>query len=412
METRKQSFIKTYQKYPSQFWLLIVGLFIAMIGASMIWPFLMIYVSESLAMPLAEIAGLITFNGLVGLVASYFGGPLSDKLGRKWLMVVSLLGNGVTYLAFIYADSYAAFAVLMALRGLFNPLYRVGINAMISDLVPESDRTDAYALMRLASNSGIAIGPAIGGFVAVASYAIGFTAAAITISFFALLIAFFVKETLPQIEPDAEQSAEQTSGYKQVFQDKQFVSFISVYMLLHITAFIMWVLLGVYSKQNFQLPESQFGFIFATNAGIVVLFQMRVTRAAKGFAPLSMLTLGAFIYALGVGSVSLGNGFWGFLLSFVIVSIGELIAMPIATTYAANLAPAMMRGRYMGMFTLVQGLASSIAPVLGGLLNDHISPKAIWYGGGLIGLISALGFWLMYKRYPQTTPELQPLAAD
>ena len=106
--------------------------------------------------PLADIAGLITLNGIVSLVASYYGGTLSDRFGRKSLLVISLLGNGLSYFSFIYADTYSSFALLMSLRGIFNPLYRVGLSAMISDLIAPEDRTDAYALQRLASNSGIA----------------------------------------------------------------------------------------------------------------------------------------------------------------------------------------------------------------------------------------------------------------
>ena len=75
----------TYLKsdYPSQFWLLFWGYLISTIGASMIWPFLMIYVSERLQMPLTTTASLMTVNAATGLIFSFIGGSLIDRAGRK-----------------------------------------------------------------------------------------------------------------------------------------------------------------------------------------------------------------------------------------------------------------------------------------------------------------------------------------
>jgi MFS family permease len=152
-----------YHAYPPQFWLLFSGLLISTIGTSMVWPFMTIFVSEQLDLPLASVASLITLNGFVALIASFIAGPITDRAGRKWIMVVSLVGNGASYFLFSQASTLPAFAILMALRGLFQPLYRVGTNAMVADLVPPEQRAEAFALVRMSFNVGIAIGPAVGG---------------------------------------------------------------------------------------------------------------------------------------------------------------------------------------------------------------------------------------------------------
>lgn len=81
----------TIVEYPPQFWLMVVGLFIISAGASMIWPFLMIYVSEKLRFSLSTVSTLITINAVTGLLASFVTGSISDKVGRKSVMVVSRL---------------------------------------------------------------------------------------------------------------------------------------------------------------------------------------------------------------------------------------------------------------------------------------------------------------------------------
>ena len=111
-----------------------------------------------------------------------------------------------------------------------------------------------------------------------------------------------------------------------------------------------------------------------------------------------MMSLGMVFYGIGTGLVALSNNFWGFWLSMVIITIGELIFAPTSSTYVANIAPADMRGRYMSVFNLVQRFASGTGPVLGGWLSDTIHPRATWIGGLVAGLASALGLLLLSKR--------------
>jgi MFS family permease len=164
---------------------------------------------------------------------------------------------------------------------------------------------------------------------------------------------------------------------------------------------LIWVLLGVYAKQNYQVPESQYGWLATTNALMVVFLQLPMTQITRRFPPLLVLAAGSLFYAFGVGSVALGQGFWGFWLSMVIMTIGELILSPTATAYAANLAPPDMRGRYMSIYGLTWGAAAGIAPVIGGFLNDTFGPITIWYGGFIVGMLATVGFLILARRYPQ-----------
>ena len=176
---------------------------------------------------------------------------------------------------------------------------------------------------------------------------------------------------------------------------------------------MLWILLAVYVKQNHGVLESQYGLIQMTNAAMVVLFQIGVTSITRRYLPLPVLAVGTLIYALGVGSIAIGQGFWGFWMSLIIITMGELMVMPTSNTYVAELAPLDMRGRYMAAFAFAPGVGRSIAPMIGGLLNDQIGPRAIWIGGGVIGLASALSYFLISKKYAPgkkvgQAPEAEP----
>jgi predicted MFS family arabinose efflux permease len=358
----------------------------------------MIYVSEKLDLPMTSVASLMTLNAAAGLIASFIIGPITDRAGRKLTMIVGLFATGILYLAMIPAETMLHFAILMTLRGLFNPLYRVGADAMVADLITEKDRAEAYALTRLSKNVGVALGPAVGGFVATASYNFAFWAAATGLIAFSLLIVFFARETLPDDGDIQTSNITGIAGYKEIFSNSIFVQFVMAFTLAQIGSIIVWVLMGVYAKDNYGILENQYGLIPMTNALMVVFFQVFVTRLTKKSKPLSMLSLGAFFYACGVTSVAFANDFSGFWLSMVIITTGELILVPTATTFVANIAPQDMRGRYMSIFSLSWGVAAGIGPVVGGYLNDNISPQAIWFGGGAIGLIGAVWFLIQHRN--------------
>jgi MFS family permease len=385
-------------QYPRQFWLLFWGMLISAIGSSMIWPFLMIYVSGRLQLPMATTASLMTFNAAAGLIFSFVAGPATDHFGRKWIMVISLVGNGIVYLFLSQATTFPEFIVLMSLGGAFNPLYRVGADAMLADLIPAEGRPDAYALIRMSNNLGVALGPAIGGFIATTSFTIAFYLAALGLIIYGLLLTFFGYETLTSIKLAVRPARARFGGYGQIFRDGRLITFTLNFTLTSICAAMVWVLLSVYTYTYYGLPENLYGLIPTTNAIMVVALQLFVTNHTKRRPPLSMMALGTLFYAVGVGSVALGQGFWGFWVSMVILTVGELILIPTATTYVANLAPPDMRGRYMSIYSLSWGIAFGIGPVLGGLLNDNIGPSAIWYGGLVIGLVSAALFVVLTPR--------------
>lgn len=392
--------------YPNQYWLLFWGMLFSTVGSSMIWPFLMVYASERLHLPLTQTASLITINSTASLIMTFAAGQITDMAGRKMVMVVSLVANAILYSLLSHANTYASFAIVMALLGASNPLYRVGANAMLADLVPPKKRADGYALIRLSDNAGIAIGPSIGGFLAAASQYLAFYIAGAGLFLYGMLVLFFAKETLPQrVNVDAGNPTSK-DGYRRILRDAPFVSVVLNSILGLITASFIWILLPVYATQELGIPKQFYGFIPATNATMVVLFQVAITQWTKRHPPLRMMATGMVFYAIGVGSVVLGVNFWGIWVSMVIITIGELIIAPTGSTYVANIAPEHMRGRYMSIYSLTWSMSIGLGPIIGGLLNDNLGPPYIWIGGLFIGLTSMGLFFLIERIFYKEIPQL------
>lgn len=394
----------TYAQFPRQFWLMIVGLVISTAGSSMVWPFLLIYATARLGQPLGVVAPLISVHAGTGLLSSFIAGTMADRIGRKTVMNISLTMSGLGYFFLANASTYLHFLILMVVMGFANPLYQVGADAMLADLIAPERRSNAYSINRMASNAGFAMGPAVGGFLASRSYHFAFYGAASGFAVYTILLLLLARETLARAAPGLARPGPEryalanNEGYAEVVRDRSYLSFISLTAVGLIAPTMLWILLPVYAKANYGLPESLYGWLPTTNALMCVFVQLPVTQLTKRYRSILVTAAGMLVYAFGTGSVALMTGFGGFWLSMVVLTLGELILVPTASKYVADLAPAHLRGRYMSIYWLAWGIARTSAPLIGGFLSDYAGGRAIWLGGLGLGLASAAGLFLLSGR--------------
>jgi predicted MFS family arabinose efflux permease len=218
-----------------------------------------------------------------------------------------------------------------------------------------------------------------------------FYLAAAGLTTFSLLMLFFARETMPPHDPERTKP-DSLGGYLDILRDRGYMRFLVLVTLGILPGVLIWTLLPLYANQNYGVPESLYGLIPTTNALMVVILQLPVTSYARRFPPRWTMAAGALFYSLGAGLVVLARGFLGFWISMVVMTLGELALVPTSTSYAANLAPAERRGRYMSLYNLTWSVAMGIGPVFGGLLNDRVGPWAIWLGGLMVGMVSVAGF--------------------
>ncbi len=396
MQTRLFSLIFP-KTYASHIWLLFWGMLFSSAGVALVWPFLTIYIREQLDIPLTTITLLFTFQSITGFVATTLVSPIMDRLGRKWPMVLALITSGLTMIAMSGASVLWHWALLLPLYGVQNTVFRIGCYTMIADLVEAERRSEVYALLRMGDNVGIAAGPALGGFLVAVAYTLSFYLAAVVQTVIGMLIGAFVTETLTESLP-GDQPVITRAGYGPLLHDHAFLTTWGLYILVQIANAMVFVLLGLYIKENFGIGEKRYGFIIGANAIMVVLLQFTVTRLSDRHPTLHVITFGALLYAVAMGVFGAAGGFAAFLTGMVILTLGELLIVPTATALVANIAPPDMRARYMGTFSLSFRIGAGIGPVVGGVLSDHIAPAATWYGGMVVCLLAAAGFWVLREK--------------
>lgn len=372
---------------------MLLGLVISTTGTTMVWPFLTIYASEMLSLPMAAVTSLMSINSLSGLTASILAGSLVDRFGRKSIMTVGLFGSALAYFGYSLATSYWHFALLMIASGIFGPLYRLGSDAILADMLKPEDRIQGYSIFRMGRNIGVALGPILGGIVLSSNYSLGFLGAALALVLYALITLFFLRETLKR-DPDAQSESlkDQIRVYREALGNKPFAHMLGAFTLMEICASLMWVLLAVYIKQNFGVSESSFSWIPTTNALMVVFLQVFITRIAQRRRDTQVMPIGALFYVAAMLIVGVGSQFWSFWLAMVVMTFGELITAPTATTFVANMAPPDQRGRYLGMFGLTWHLAVAIGPFAAGILTDLYGIRSPWFVAAVVGLLSVYAY--------------------
>jgi MFS family permease len=398
----------TIAEYPLQFWILFCQRFIGSLGGSLVWPFLTLYLRQRLEIPLTTIGFLFAINATVGLFSQALWGPVVDRYGRKVAMVVGLANEVFVMLGFALLGSLGAYAVLIAMSGLIEPASRIGSDAMIADLIEEEKRPSAYALLRMVSNAAVAVGPAIGGFLAAKSYMLTFGSAAVGAAIAVLMVALWVKETKPE-SPTGAATKRAAGGYGYIFRDVSFIAFSLASVLLWMAYGPFMQLMAVYMKEGFGIPESGFGLIMTVNALMVVFFQFAVTRVTERYRDAYVMAAGAFWTGLGALATILSHNLWFFLVAMVIMTVGELIWAPTSISFVARIAPVDMRGRYMGVYGMVGGIAWAIGPIANGWVYDNISPVSLWYLTLALAMVGTAAF-IMVGRVPALSRQARPAA--
>jgi MFS family permease len=403
----------TVQEYPRTFWVLVVITFIDQLGNALIFPFFSLYLTKKFDASMTEVGLLFTFFTLSGFIGSTIGGAMTDRMGRKGIIIFSLLASALSNLAMGLSPSLYYCYGLALISGIFTATGGPASQAMIADLLPEEKRAGGFGILRIGFNVAVALGPAIGGLLASRSYLTLFIIDSFISTLCAGLVYRFLAETKPETVPgEVKESMGATfAGYLTVLKDKAYMLFLLAGFLSWITYQNMTTTLGVFLRDVKGLPESGYGLIISLNAIMVILFQFPITRRIEKYKPMLMMAAGTALYAVGYLMYGFIDTFALFATAMVVITIGEMIVAPVGQALSTSFAPEQMRGRYLAIQGHTINLAYGIGPLLAGRIFDSGSPNVLWYAAGLVGGLSSLMFLTMArgKRSPNE-PLNQPVA--
>jgi MFS family permease len=391
---RPSGLIASLRAFPREVWILYFGTFLNKFGTFVI-PFLTLYLTRQ-GFTTREAAITLGAYGAGHLVASGLGGYLADRLGRRKTIVLSMFSAAVTMLLLSQAQSFWGLVTMTFAAGLAGELYRPASTALLADLVPPGQRVTAFAAYRLALNAGWAFGPAAAGFLTQHSYLMLFVGDAITSALFGLVAWFAL--------PHGQRAQVEESGWREAVQvmrgDLRFLQVLLASIPIAFVFFQMSSTFGLHLT-SLGIPDAAYGALLSLNGVLVVALELAIVSFTQRFPARPVMAVGYVLVGLGFALNAFATGVPAFAVAMTIFTLGEMAAMPVASAYIADLAPANMRGRYAGVNGLVWALALVFGPSLGVLLFQA-SPKGLWLVCGGLGVLAAMIVSWNGKPRPQS----------
>ena len=382
--------------------------FIDRLGGSLLFPFFALYLTRRFGIGMTQVGVLFAVFSLSSFLGAFPGGALTDRFGRKRIIIFSLLATSFSTLLMGFANTFQLFVVIAFVSGIFTDVGGPAYEAVFMDVLPEEKRPSGFGIRRVAFNLAIVAGPAIGGFIAARSYLMLFILDAIVSSIVAMLVFALIPETKPAPAEGAvpETTAQSFGGYVRVLRDAKFMAFVGACLLAWLVYMNMNTTLGVYLRNQHGVPESGYGALISINAAMVVLLQFAITRRTEKRPPMLMMALGTVLIGLGLGLFGVVGTYPLFIFAMAILTVGEMVAIPIANAVVASFASEEMRGRYSFIYGLSWGIGFGVGPYLAGIILDRYDPNLLWYACGLIGMIAASIFvFLHWRVHPRSASE-------
>lgn len=367
---------------PATYWYLWTGILINRVGGFAVL-FLSLYLTARRGASPA-VAGLIVGTyGIGGVIGTLAGGVLTDRWGRRRTLLWSHLACVMILAGLALAADLRMIAVLCALLGTAQSAPSPAFVAAIIDVVPADRRSRAFNLQFWAFNLGTAGASLLAGLLASWSYAGLFLIDAATTLVTVTLIAWKVPETLtrPAVHVGLR-------GLRTVLGDHIFLAFVGLTLMQAL----------IYSQTNTIVPlamradglgPSAYGLVVALGGTLIVVGQLFVPRLIDGHRKDRVLALSMLAMALGFASLSVASREWAYLAAAAVWTVGSMLAAPPNAEINAELAPAVLRGRYQAVFFLTFPAASFLAPTLGGASLQLFGPVH-WLLVAALGLLAAV----------------------
>ena len=274
---------KIYKEFPQRFWIVVGVSFIDHVGGTMLFPFFSLYITQKFGVGMTEAGIVLGLFAIAGLVGQMIGGALTDKFGRRKLIIGGLVFSALSTLSLGFVNKFSVLIPLAIGIGLLSDIAGPAHGAMIADILPENKRQEGFGVLRVVGNMAWIIGPTIGGFVAGKSFLALFITDAIISCVVAVLFYFLISETKPEPHPDhvPEGLLKTFAGYRNVLRNWAFMAFLMAGMLMGIVYQQMYNSLSVFLRDNHGIDPQGYGFMLTASAIVVILFQFSVTRYIK-----------------------------------------------------------------------------------------------------------------------------------
>lgn len=362
--------------------MLLIGTVFARTASSMSLPFLAIYLLATTEMSPVTIGAIVGVGALAGMLGGFVGGYLSDRFGRRVVMLSSLYVWGIVFFGFALTKNPLIFALLNATNGLCRSFFEPVSQALMADLTAREKRLQIFSLRYLAINVGVAVGPLLGTLFATINGSLPWMITGIFyVAYASTLHVLLIKFGIRSIEGEKKERVTFIQSWHVITRDRAFRFFIIGAIVSGIGYAQMTSTLSQYVEGQFNTGVTLFAWLMTVNAIVVVAFQMPLSKWAGKHSPLTAIVVGSVCYAIGHIGFAFSQSWALFIGSMVMFTLGEVLTFPAGAIMVDKLAPDHMRGTYFGAQSFAN-LGYFLGPWLGGFMLQE-------YGGSTLFIVVA-----------------------
>lgn len=386
----------------SRLWVLMATVFVDMVGFLMVMPLLPFY-TERLGGNATTVGLLVSSFAFAQLATAPLWGRLSDRWGRRPVLLIGLAGSAVGYVLFAMADSVWLLFVSRLAQGAGGGTTGVA-QAYVSDTVVAEDRAKALGWLSAATSAGVMLGPALGSLSAqLHTTAPGFVAAALC-----LVNVAFAWRNLPEsrparaVTPDGRSDESNRPSLLRAMGAVLARPFLPVHVLIWIYAFGMMAffamnaVLALFLARRFGVDEHTIGYFYVYVGAIsLVMRSIVLGPAVKRLGEVGILRWGVVALALGLAVIPLSSGVVTFGITVLLVPIGTALLFPATSSLVSRYAPSQLTGQTLGLQQTFGGLARMVGPLWSGLVFEKLGVSVpFWIGATVMLIVGSLALRL------------------
>lgn len=342
----------------------------------MVLPFLILYLTTERGLSAGRAGLVFAAAGITTIVAAPIAGRIADHIGSLPVMRVSLATAGCLLLIYPLARTFSQLIAITVVWSFFDVSFRPASLKLMTESVEPAYRKSAFALVRLAINLGMSIGPAIGGFLATVSFRAIFWVDGAT-SIIAALILFLFREQ--RIAAAVEKPLRPTPHKKRSpLRDNPFIIFLVGNFLIAVVFFQHEGALPLYLVRTLHQSPAFYGMLFTINTLVIVALEIPLNSATRHWPHSRSLGAGGVLVTLGFGALAIADSPLVVIITVLLWTFGEMLLFPALSAFLGEVAPSEASGVYMGAFTTSTQLGFALGAPLGAFLYAELGSPAVW----------------------------------
>ena len=372
--------------------ILAVSIFSAMLGVGLITPLLPLY-AQDLGATGIQLGIIFAGYGISNSILTPIMGRLSDRRGRKLFLCIGLAGYTILSLGYVWAANVSQLTLVRVIQGVAGAMIIPIAMAYIGDLSPEGEEGKWMGYANAAFFSGFGIGPLLGGALA--------ERFGMNTSFYAMgglcLLAFLVAVLLL---PEIRQRKIGEKGHlslKDMSTSPMVRGLFSFRLVQAIGRGSIMTFLPIFAATYVGLGPTLIGVLLVVNMLPMMVLVGTTGRLADRFNRKALVILGNIIYLITLVLIPLANTFWQQIWLCFPRAIGGAISMPAATALTVEEGRKFGMGSTMSILMMAMGIGFAVGPTLSGAIADSVDINAVFYFGGIVGLIGT-GLFIWFTR--------------